>query len=219
MKLVISYQDWAALRADGHQDRLIKERGFMISRIEEIRKALDNNLPEAALALALTLPDICGQIEFPSEGKVGKRYVNWLDGHIPKDAFDVNYDGVLTALNNGVDPKFSRLTPTAIYKLRCHFLHSGDTEIENDDKDAYMDEFILQEIGAQDWRDENGLGASSGYTSYQETDENGKETRTYVIDVKYLCEVLYQAAEKYYNNHNKALFDDHTVHFMKKGAR
>ena len=99
----------------------------MISRIEEIRKALDNNLPEAALALALTLPDICGQIEFPFEVKVGKRYVNWLDGHIPKDAFDVNYDGALTAFNNGVDPKFSRLTPTAIYKLRCRFLHSGDT--------------------------------------------------------------------------------------------
>ena len=38
----------------------------MLEKIEAIEKALDNKSFLPALALALTLPDICGQIEYPN---------------------------------------------------------------------------------------------------------------------------------------------------------
>ncbi len=149
----------------------------MLSKIKEIRKALKNNMPQCALALALTLPDICGQVEHPNEKSAGKRYRAWLDKFIPKDAFDSNYDGSLTAINNGVNPEFPKIDSNAIYMLRCELLHSGDAEIENDknvSQDNYLDDFFLTVIGDMDWTDENGLGAKSGYGSYIEKDEKGK---------------------------------------------
>ena len=50
----------------------------MEKRIQEARKCLDNGLYEAALALALTLPDICGQVEYPAIKKVGERYTKMI---------------------------------------------------------------------------------------------------------------------------------------------
>ena len=55
----------------------------MKKRIREIYKCLDARLYEAALALSLTLPDICGQIEYPDLG-VAARYKKWVNNYIDK---------------------------------------------------------------------------------------------------------------------------------------
>ncbi len=190
----------------------------MLSKIKEIRKALENNMPQCALALVLTLPDICGQVEYPNEAGVGKRYMNWLEKYISADAFNANYDGALTTFNDGEDPKFPKIDSNAIYKLRCEFLHSGDVEIENDNKvsrDNYLDEFIFTEIGAMDLKNEKGFGARGGYISYIEKNDMDSVIRTYQMDPKYLCEVICDAVEKYYDSStDKAVFDEHSVKFM-----
>ena len=55
----------------------------MVDRIiRDIRGALDNNLFFAALNSALTLPDICGKAEYPSEQRSKKRYIDWYDKEI-----------------------------------------------------------------------------------------------------------------------------------------
>ena len=55
----------------------------MIDRIiHDIRGALNNNLFFAALNCALTLPDICGKAEYPSEQSSKKRYIDWYDKEI-----------------------------------------------------------------------------------------------------------------------------------------
>ena len=49
----------------------------MIDKIvSDIRNAIENDCYIAALALALTLPDVCGKAEYPNAGN-GKRYKNW----------------------------------------------------------------------------------------------------------------------------------------------
>lgn len=45
--------------------------------IKEINKALDNDCFLVALMTALTLPDICGAIEYPKESE-GSRYKNGM---------------------------------------------------------------------------------------------------------------------------------------------
>ena len=47
--------------------------GFLI-KIAEIRTALDASLFNCALAVSLTFPDVCGEIEFPQEASAAKRY-------------------------------------------------------------------------------------------------------------------------------------------------
>jgi len=46
--------------------------------ISEIKKSIDNECFIAALALALTLPDICGKAEYPNEGNT-KRYIEFTE--------------------------------------------------------------------------------------------------------------------------------------------
>lgn len=85
----------------------------MEKRIQEARNCIDNGLYEAALALALTLPDICGQVEYPALKKVGERYTKWIDDFVDsKVLYDQFFDEV---------DDFKHLESEDIYKLRCAF--------------------------------------------------------------------------------------------------
>ena len=88
--------------------------GSFLEKVDSVRKALKAGLYEPALALALTLPDICSIIEYPAEKSVTKRYIDWCDCHI------------FTNQSTDSDIEF---TGAALYQLRCHFLHSGDNAI------------------------------------------------------------------------------------------
>ena len=94
----------------------------MITRlVQDIRKALENDLYFAALNSALTLPDICGKAAWPAEGNNKKRYILWYDEEIgkyekcPEDKDDMPY-----------------LSGEIIYNLRCSLLHEGNPNVNND---------------------------------------------------------------------------------------
>lgn len=75
--------------------------------IDEINIALNNDLYLTALTATLTLPDVCGKVEFPSL-KTGERYKQWYakyvsDGNLPADM---------------------------VYALRCSLLHEGNANIK-----------------------------------------------------------------------------------------
>ena len=159
----------------------------MINRIAEIRKCIDLELYEAALALALTLPDICGQVELPN-GKAGERYRNWIDNYV--DA-DVLYD-------KSFGSDFIPLSSNDIYKLRCSFLHSGDDDIDN----AQIDEFKLLSPKRTDGK--------YGYRYGIRRESKDKEIHIAEIDIKYLSTMLCDYAEKYYSTKDPIDFIDHT---------
>ena len=51
--------------------------------ISEVRHCLESGYYHAALVLALTIPDICGLVEYPEcRKKSSKRYVAWFNDHI-----------------------------------------------------------------------------------------------------------------------------------------
>lgn len=50
--------------------------------LEEIEKSIKNDLFFSALALALTIPDICGKAEYPFSKSNKFRYVAWYDAYL-----------------------------------------------------------------------------------------------------------------------------------------
>ena len=57
---------------------------MIIRLVQDIRKALENDLYLVALSSALTLPDICGKAARPAEKSSRKRYILWYDEEIGK---------------------------------------------------------------------------------------------------------------------------------------
>lgn len=87
-----------------------------------IEKSLLSNNWYGALALSLTLPDICGGLENKPQGK--ERYSKWFEKY-----FNTKYKGFLT----GND----------CYALRCSFLHEGTNNTEQQRAREILDNFIF----------------------------------------------------------------------------
>ena len=172
-----------------------KYQDIFLSRIDEIEKCLENGLYLAALALALTLPDICGYAEYPSEG-TGKRYKNWYD----------RYRGVNEKPNNPYSADMPYLSGEVVYSLRNHFLHSGNPNINKEkikDELCKIDHFSLV-------IDNRLLGDTSSVkygTKWSITE------RRYQANIELLCRRLCKAAKQYYeNNKEKFTFFQYDIH-------
>lgn len=98
--------------------------------ISEVRCCLDSGYYHAALALALTIPDICGRVEYPEyrieypeyRTKSSKRYVAWFNDHIL-----VNYAKKFTPEGEVSESYFNG---DMCYSLRCKLLHEGNSHLE-----------------------------------------------------------------------------------------
>lgn len=85
--------------------------------IDTIRDALDKEAVKAAFFCALSIPDICAQIEFSNSQlkrmETGDRYIKWYDENI--FAYENPPKGV--AMN--------QLDGTVAYLIRCKMFHEG----------------------------------------------------------------------------------------------
>ena len=115
----------------------------MIDKIVAIRKAIECECYLPALALALTLPDICGQIEYPDfkckdnngkEFRQGRRqYVTWYN----------NFVKPLHYIADDKAPKF-QFNGEFCYALRCSLLHEGNFELKDRTNELLIDGFRLE---------------------------------------------------------------------------
>ena len=164
----------------------------MIDRlVQDIRKALENELYFAALSSALTLPDICGKAERPTEKSSKKRYILWYDEEIgkyeknPDDKDDMPY-----------------LSGEVIYSLRCSLLHEGNPNMKNDGlgNTQSIDHFSLVIEKAKPF---------DPYTDASIIMEDGnKKVREYRMNVRRMCMILCNVAEAYYKeNRNNFHFN------------
>ncbi len=161
----------------------------MLELIKDIENALQCNCLRVALGMALTLPDICGQIEYP-EYKVGDRYSKWCDEHLRDQGF-------ITTRNSGD----KMISGDMCYKLRCAYLHSGNLELNQRKYDDFP-EFHLSMYS----KNENGI-----YCEPIEKTLQGKCLTIY-FDVRHLTHVLCNAAKEYYENHEeKTDFENHHI--------
>lgn len=161
----------------------------MLDLINDIENALKNNCLRVALGMALTIPDICGQVEFPKLN-VGERYSKWCDKYLKNQGFK-------TTGNSGDKV----ITGDMCYKLRCSYLHSGNLEL-NQRKNDDFPEFHLLMCS----KDDRGI-----YCEPLHKDLQGKDLMI-TIDVRHLTLVLCNAAKEYYEKHeDKTDFKNHHI--------
>lgn len=175
----------------------------MLDLIHDIERALDNGNIRCALGMALTLPDICGIVEFPGCEKVEKRYVGWCNSYLFNQGFFPAH--VIDVDNPSKKGELSRaISGDMCYKLRCAYLHSGNLEL-NQRKNDDFPVFHLQLTSSE----ENGI-----YTGKESKDSTGKISEKH-IDVRYLIRVLCNAAKDYYNSSsNKDSFINHHIEIL-----
>lgn len=96
-----------------------------------VRKALAEKNWYAALAVALTLPDICGRLESPNVASL-KRYVRWCDSYLTP-RYTKEMPGGMHIFLGGQD----------CYALRCAFLHEGRDEIVDQRARKALESFMF----------------------------------------------------------------------------
>lgn len=101
----------------------------MKQTIAAIRDAVAKERWLPALALALTIPDVLGQVAYPelvnNRGKmlVGQQYGRWFHENVEHRLADH------TGHDDGWDAKRPYFTADMCYKLRCEILHVGNDDI------------------------------------------------------------------------------------------
>lgn len=171
-----------------------KYKDIFIARIDDIEFCLEQEHYIAALSLALTLPDICGKAEFPSDGTTS-RYIKW-------------FNQFMTPYNKPSSPysdDMPYLSGEMVYNLRNEFLHSGNPNIKKQqikDELCKVDKFELL------------LGKSfTGDTSMVSYDANMSVVRReQTVNVYLLCTRLCKVARDYYlSNKEKFNFFNYSI--------
>lgn len=176
----------------------------MLELIKDIEETLENGNIRCSLGMALTLPDICGIVEFPEyKEEVSKRYIGWCEkylfnqGFLPSRIIDLDNPD-----NNGEKSRI--IEPDMCFKLRCAYLHSGNLELNQREKDSFP-KFHLRLTSSID----NGI-----YLAKITSSANGEVTDVH-IDARNLIKVLCNAAKEYYENSDKkSEFENHHVEIL-----
>lgn len=163
----------------------------MLEKINDVTKALETGAYLSALALALTLPDVCGKLKYPS-AKSKQRYTDWFDEYYtPFHNPDYSHPDAISELHH--PDKMPRIDGQLCYKLRCAFLHEGNT------KEVPVTRFLLCINGA-----------SGGGIWWSNNDPSTIETHV-EIDVASFCKHLLETVERFYDE-NKEAFDFSDAH-------
>lgn len=98
----------------------IKVDSTLRDKMADVERAFNARAYFSAIALSLTLPDVCGCFLFPNEG-VGERYAKWFDSYVAWH-YIVGTNVTDGAKVQGTQYYFSG---TDCYQLRCVYLHEG----------------------------------------------------------------------------------------------
>lgn len=102
----------------------------MMRFVEAVERSLSEKNWYSALAVALTLPDMCGRLQSPS-AQVKQRYKDWWSTYIaPEYIAENRFMGRLEFLTAG-----------DAYALRCSFLHEGGDNIEDQKAKEVINQF------------------------------------------------------------------------------
>ncbi|WP_426980266.1 hypothetical protein [Bacillus pseudomycoides] len=184
----------------------------MLDKIRDIEIALENKSYLSALALSLTLPDICGEIEYPhfkfKDGtrNVGKQYASWFDNWV--NHYYADCKGWTDDYAKAKNPYF---TGRMCYSLRCSFLHAGNSDIKEwgkkEDKDyRYSYEFKLGVNGADSF--------GSSYLNQIHDNSKIKKTETVTINIDELCKYICLSAERYYREKGSNHFEKRNTYLI-----
>lgn len=172
--------------------------------INDVRASLKHKNYYSALALALTLPDIC----IKSENKNGRQeYIDWVDKYIFTDkkqcAFAKFHKDIIIAIGFEADEYFieqqnlkqdesiykvDSINGTIMYALRCSILHAGN---------------VIVDFGKHPLDIKISLGVSDspiGDTFLMSYGFNYKKEAYAELEVITFCNFVCEKVEKYYND-------------------
>ena len=169
---------------------------MLLNIIDEVNKALDNDLYIAALSLALTIPDICGKAEYPDKG-VSERYKLWFNEHIGQ------YEVPPYEEN---DVRCPHLSGEVVFSLRNNMLHQGTPAIDKNkinEEDNKIDRFVLIKEPKNEFEIYSDCSscAETGWWMFKPGIK-----RTYHVSIRRLCFLICLTAKTYYED-NKEKFD------------
>ena len=159
-----------------------------LDRIEEVELNIVDRRWQSALALALTLPDICGGIAFPEivkhyrDGRVmldrqknptrdvGTQYIRWFD----------EYAGDYFKLSQSDEKPY--ICGERCWQLRCEYLHQNKGFLNDENN-------IRFHLGLN-------CGMSVCQLESMNIQENGNDIR---IDIEQFCLRMCKAAKNYYD--------------------
>jgi hypothetical protein len=101
--------------------------------VKSLELAINQKNWNAALIMALTLPDIAGNIDYPKDGSQ-KRYVKWFDKYIKHKYPSTNkvyygIEGFVLGVKQQHSSKPFMITGEECYAIRCVVLHEGRFKI------------------------------------------------------------------------------------------
>ena len=154
----------------------------MIEKIvTEITGLLKDGYPYSALGIALTLPDICGNIAYPGT-KVGVHYKKWYNEYVLPIS-DIRSEDCQISINGEV-----------CYKLRCAYLHCGNFNLGNGDSVKNIGKFSIHYNRDPDLR-------------FIQIAQFADEKYQMDIDLGVLCWQLCAAATEFYKCHQNECSD------------
>lgn len=184
----------------------------MLDKIKDINLALTNKSYLSALALSLTLPDICGKIEYPhfkdkrGNRRVGKQYTAWFDDWV--NQYYADNTGWTNDYTKAKNPYF---TGEMCYSLRCSFLHDGNSNIKNwgdkEDADFYYSYVFRLAVSGAD-------SSSLSWVNHTNNDSKIIKTKIVTVNIDKLCECICLASERYYREKDPVLFNDHKINII-----
>ena len=153
-------------------------------KIQHIKDALQAGAYQAALALALTLPDICAKVENKMSETTRTHYIAWVDNNVD-----------FSKLSAGASTREAEMNGTLIYSLRCAFLHCGNDEIKNQSAGQSLPHTQFEVVAP------GSLGNGIYYSYHLSGSTKCNRTVKAQVDAEAICKLLYESAEKYYNAH------------------
>lgn len=105
---------------------------------QDVRDAVKYRNWYSAIALALTLPDICGKIAYPQMKGSGKRYERWFNEWLGEQNRFTTNDGQEVVMLTGGD----------CYALRCAYLHRGGDDISDQKAREILSRFFFTTMNA-----------------------------------------------------------------------
>lgn len=155
--------------------------------VADMKRALDAGAYRSAMALALTIPDICSKAERVSGTKEYPSYARWFDKNVAW-AYRVKWRDGSSESTPTPAPKeyeFPVFDGMACYALRCSFLHSWSFQMER----SPIDEF---EVRIR--RKPSDPLPVDQFAIRGNPEDGGDLVRSCTIDLIGLCDVLAKCA-------------------------
>ena len=172
--------------------------------INDIRNSLESRNYYAALALSLSTIDICGAID--SNGiSTEKHYVEWSEKYLLKyfqmklpneQSSMVSHEGVIDEpaifeKNRQNRSNYNKYIMSALYQLRCKFLHQGLSSFDTERRKTFVSEFELSTVDLI-----NNDIASEQIPTMLRINEDGSHI-TVCVSVVMLCRFICRAVENW----------------------